>query len=207
VTRVVRRDYDGRALAFDRRWRWYIDATLRETLSRTDLGADHRILDVGCGTGRLLEALARDHSPERLAGVDLSRGMLGVARGRLPPGVRLAQGDATALPFPDASFDQVLSVSAFHFWPRPETGLGEIRRVLKPGGVLTLTDWSRDFWGPRFREVWLRLLDPAHHRTWRLDEVEGMLRSQGFLVLGGDLYRIRPTWGMMTLRAERPERG
>jgi ubiquinone/menaquinone biosynthesis C-methylase UbiE len=207
VSRVVGRDYDRRARAFDWRWRWYIDATLRETLSRSDLPADHRILDLGCGTGRLLETLVRDHPADRLAGVDLSLGMLGVARGRLPPGVRLAQSDAAALPYPDGSFQRVLSVSAFHFWARPAAGLGEIFRVLTPGGVLTLTDWSRDFWGPRFREVWLRVLDPAHFRTWNRREVTAMLERAGFRVIVADLYRIRPTWGMMTLRAERPRRG
>jgi ubiquinone/menaquinone biosynthesis C-methylase UbiE len=204
VTRVVRRDYDGRADAYDRRWRWYLDATLRETLARTDFGPEDRILDVACGTGRLLDTLARDHPPERLAGVDLSRGMLEVARGRLPSKVRLAQGNAAALPFPAGSFDRVVSVSAFHFWPRPDAGLEEIRRVLTPGGVLTLTDWSRDFWGPRFREFWLRALDPAHFRTWNRSEVIGMLERAGFRVLEADLYRIRPTWGMMTLTAKRP---
>jgi ubiquinone/menaquinone biosynthesis C-methylase UbiE len=203
VTRAVRRDYDRRAEAYDRRWRWYLEATLRETLARTGLRSGDRVLDVACGTGRLLGALAKDHPPDLLAGIDLSEGMLRVARGRLPPGARLVQGDAAALPFPDGAFEAVLTISAFHFWPRPRVALGEIRRVLVPGGRLVLTDWSRDFWGPRLREVWLRLLDPSHHRTWRLDEVEELLSVVGFRVVRGDLYRIRPTWGMMTLRAER----
>ena len=51
MTRVVRRDYDGRADAYDRRWRWYLDATLRETLARTEFGPEDRILDVACWNG------------------------------------------------------------------------------------------------------------------------------------------------------------
>jgi ubiquinone/menaquinone biosynthesis C-methylase UbiE len=204
VTPAVRRDYDQRAEAYDRRWRWYREATLRETLARAEIRTGDRILDVGCGTGRLLEALAKDHSRERLAGIDLSGGMLGVARRRLPSEVRLVQGDAAALPFPDGGFDLVLTMSAFHFWPRPRAALGEIHRVLGSGGRLVLTDWSRDFWGPRLREAWLRLLDPSHHRTWRLDEVEELLGAVGFRVVARDLYRIRPTWGMMTVGADRP---
>jgi ubiquinone/menaquinone biosynthesis C-methylase UbiE len=180
---------------------------VERTLARLEPRSDARILDVGSGTGFLLERLAREHPPELLAGADLSGGMLGVARRRLPPGVALVQADAAALPFPSGAFGEVVSSSAFHFWRRPVEGLREIRRVLEPGGTLTLTDWSRDFLGPRFRELWLRALDPAHFRTWRRSEVTEMLEEAGFRVLEAELYRIRPTWGMMTFRAARPGPG
>jgi len=204
---AVRRDYDRRARKYEGRWRWYLEATVGKTLARVNPRSDARILDVGAGTGFLLNRLARTHPPELLAGVDLSGGMLGVARRRLPSGVTLVQADADALPFPPGTFGKVVSSSSFHFWRRPLEGLREIHRVLEPGGVLTLTDWSRDFLGPRFRELWLRALDPAHFRTWSRAEVEGMLEEAGFRVLEAELYRIRPTWGMMTFRAARPGPG
>jgi len=205
--RTVRRDYDKRARDYERRWKWYLEATTGKTLARVEPRPTARILDVGAGTGFLLSHLARQHPPELLAGADLSGGMLGVARHRLPPGVSLVQADAAALPFPPGTFGEVVSSSAFHFWRRPLEGLREIRRVLEPGGVLTLTDWSRDFLAPRFRELWLRVLDPAHFRTWRRAEVHEMLEKAGLRVLEVDLYRIRPTWGMMTFRAARPGPG
>lgn len=201
---AARRDYDRRAAGYDARWDWYVEATTAETLARLSVEPGDRILDVGLGTGRLLERLEGGRpAPRSLTGVDVSEGMLEVARRRLPRDVRLVQGDAAALPFAGASFELAVSTSAMHFWPRPLDALREIRRVLAPRGRLVLTDWCRDFWGPRLREIPLRLLDRAHHRTWSGSELGEALETAGFRVEALDRYRIRPTWGMMTARAVR----
>jgi ubiquinone/menaquinone biosynthesis C-methylase UbiE len=128
--------------------------------------------------------------------------MLGVARGRLDGRILLARADARALPFPAGAFEHVVSTSALHFWRDPLAGLSELARVLAPGGRLVLTDWSRDFLGSAVRELYLRLLDPAHVRTYRERELREMLEEAGLRVLSVERYRIRPTWGMMTAVAE-----
>ena len=101
-----------------------------------------RLLDIGTGTGRMLELLA----PRIIAGigVDASRSMLALARARLSrPGldhclVRLA--DMYRLPLPDAGFDHVVLQMVLHYAEDPEAALREAVRVLKPGGKLVIID-------------------------------------------------------------------
>jgi ubiquinone/menaquinone biosynthesis C-methylase UbiE len=99
------------------------------------------LLDVGCGTGRLLRAAAVRWPAARLIGVDPAEGMVAVAR-QLIPGATLARGLAEALPLPDASVDLVLSTLSFHHWHDQAAGVREIARVLRPGGHFILADFT-----------------------------------------------------------------
>jgi SAM-dependent methyltransferase len=107
------------------------------------LGPDsspRRVLDLGAGTGLLTEVV-RDLGHEVLA-VDPSAEMLAQLRDRLP-GVRAVVGSAESLPTDDGSVDAVVAGQAAH-WFEPEDAAREIRRVLRPGGVLGLIWNSRD---------------------------------------------------------------
>ncbi|MGC4087802.1 MAG: class I SAM-dependent methyltransferase [Polyangiaceae bacterium] len=102
-----------------------------------------RILDVACGTGRLLYQLGLAHPGHSYTGIDLSPFYLERARELLPDDkVALVAGNAEALPFADASFDCVTSVFLFHELPlrARRNALAEMRRVLRPGGLLVLED-------------------------------------------------------------------
>ena len=98
-----------------------------------------RILDVACGLGASTKRLAKRFAPEKITAINISEVQL--AEGRLRAlGSTFLFMDAAALQFPDASFDAVICVeAAFHFDSR-EKFLHEALRVLKPGGVLTLSD-------------------------------------------------------------------
>ena len=94
-------------------------------------GPGTRLLDVGCGTGlTLVLAQQRGAIP---AGLDISPGLLGIARERLPAAV-LREGDMEFLPFGDDSFDAVTGVNAFQFAGDPQQALREAARVTRPGG-------------------------------------------------------------------------
>jgi ubiquinone/menaquinone biosynthesis C-methylase UbiE len=106
-----------------------------------------RVLEVGCGTGELLRAVARAGSPARLAGLDPDPDMLAQADAKLrDAGVaaELVRGFAQALPFPDGAFDLVLSSLMLHHLDTPtkRAALAEWRRVLAPGGALVLVDFG-----------------------------------------------------------------
>ncbi|MGG5817175.1 ArsR/SmtB family transcription factor [Falsiroseomonas sp. HW251] len=101
------------------------------------------LLDIGTGTGRLLELVAP--RADRALGVDMSRDMLALARARLAErgvadraGVR--QADMYRLPFADAAFDAVTMQMVLHYAEDPAAALAEAARVLKPGGTLLVAD-------------------------------------------------------------------
>ncbi|WP_342372275.1 methyltransferase domain-containing protein [Propioniciclava soli] len=142
-----------------------------------------RVLDAGCGAGRLLPYLAaRGCNP---AGVDLSAGMIRRARSD-HPGFPTAVASLTALPFPDATFDGVFAwYSLIH---TPDASLppivAELRRVLTPGGVLLVAfqagEGVRDIgaaFGPYGHDVTLL----RHHRS--AASMERMLAAEGFVPL------------------------
>ena len=101
------------------------------------------ILDIGCGTGRLLRAAQQRFHSARLEGVDAAAGMVSHANSLLPQGspVHIQQATAEDLPFPDHVFDLVFSTMTFHHWADQARGAAEIRRVLAPGGRWILVDF------------------------------------------------------------------
>lgn len=101
------------------------------------------VLDVGCGTGRLLDALASVYPGAAVVGIDQSSGMVAAARSARPQ-LKLVQAAAEALPFRDQAFDLVVSTLSFHHWSDQATAASEIHRVLRPGGWFALADASVD---------------------------------------------------------------
>ncbi len=194
----VRAQYDAVASAYERRWSGYVEASVRATLQRLEVGAGERLLDVGCGTGLLLARLAEALPAVQLAGVDLSPAMLAEARGRLPARAILAAADAESLPFAAGSFDVVVSSSSFHYWPAPEQGLRQIRKVLRPGGRVVITDWCDDYLACRVCDRLLRLVDSAHRRIFGRDECAALLAAANYRITAVERYRISWLWGLMT---------
>lgn len=131
-----------------------------------DVQPGHRVLDVGCGTGTLLKLLSAQAGPGgRLTGVDLSEGMLEVARAKLagqPAEFILA--NAEDLSFPDASFDRVTTSLAVHEMTvagRLNT-LKEMRRVLKPDGLAAVAEMRPpDTWYLRLAARFMGLVETA----------------------------------------------
>jgi len=101
-----------------------------------------KILDVGCGTGRVTEQIYK-HMKD-IVGVDLSEEMLAIARQKLPD-IQFVQADLEGkLPFDDGEFDKVVSSLTFQFLNDIKNPLQEIKRVLKTGGKAFITDFISD---------------------------------------------------------------
>jgi ubiquinone/menaquinone biosynthesis C-methylase UbiE len=102
------------------------------------------VLDVGTGPGVLLVELAARRRDLRLTGVDLSTDMITTATRNLEPFSARAfarVGDVTSLPFPDHSFDLIVSSLSLHHWDDPEAAVPELARVLRPGGRVYIYDF------------------------------------------------------------------
>ena len=195
-------EYSAAAQSYDRRWRFYVDATIRETLARLDLRGDERVLDVGCGTGALLRRINERYPDAKLAGIDPVAPMLAVARGKLPAGVDLQVGWADGLPWADASFDVVVSCNVFHYVSNPAPALREMSRVLAPGGRIVITDWCDDYLACRLCSVFLRWTGAAFHKIYRAGECRQLFTDAGYSTRI-ERYKINWLWGLMTASAVR----
>lgn len=107
---------------------------------------DKRVLEVGCGIGGGLNFLSRLTGGAEMSGVDISKAAIERANGRYSRGDKLSYtvGDAESLPFDDGVFDVVVNVESSHSYPSVNRFFGEVARVLKPGGYLSLVDAFTD---------------------------------------------------------------
>jgi len=117
-----------------------------------------RVLDLGCGTGRLATALAEE-GIARVWGVDASPEMLAVARQNVPDGVGLKEGRAEQLPFRDAWFERVVMWLVAHLVDRP-AAFREVVRVLVPDGRLAVVTFDTR----HFERYWLNRFFPGIQR-------------------------------------------
>lgn len=146
-------DRDRAVTRFDRRAATYDRSVLQPVfyfpvqqaalhLAARQLPRPRRILDVGCGTGTLLRQAAQRFPDAHLVGIDLAGAMLAAADAATPAELPIwfVHARAERLPLADGVFDLVLSTVSFRHWSDQSAALGQIRRVLTPGGVLVLAE-------------------------------------------------------------------
>jgi len=164
----------------------------REVLRLLALTAGEAVLDIGSGPGLLATEMAQAVGPTgRVCGIDVSDSMLALARSRTVPAggapVEYRHGGVDAVPYPDGSFDVVVSTQVLEYIADIPAALAEALRVLRPGGRLLIldTDWDSIVWHStdpdRMRRILLtweqHLVDPFLPRT-----LGRHLRQAGFEV-------------------------
>lgn len=115
-------------------------ASNRHIARFVDLAASDQVLDIGCGPGSAVRAVAAD--VQKAVGVDASPKMVEIARRRsaLLENVEFLVGSAEALPFPDDTFTVAWTIQSWHHWNDSLAGLGEVWRVLRPGGTFAVLE-------------------------------------------------------------------
>ncbi|MBP3884602.1 MAG: methyltransferase domain-containing protein [Olsenella sp.] len=143
------------------------------------------LLDVGCGTGPMVELLASEFPDRRYTGLDLTPRMIEVANAKGIEGARFVVGDAEDLPFDDASFDAVICANSFHHYPNPQAFFDGVARVLRPGGRLVLRDYTAAapvLWLMNHTEMPLaNLAGHGDVRAYTLDEVRALCIKSGLV--------------------------
>jgi ubiquinone/menaquinone biosynthesis C-methylase UbiE len=134
------------------------------TVSLLEIQPDSWVLEIGFGPGVSTQYASEQASRGFVAGIDHSDTMVRAARRRNAAAIKagridLRQGDVARLPYPDESFDKAFAIHSIYFWAKPVECLSELRRVLKPGGLLAITIQPKDKWAElQQRESSLRTL-------------------------------------------------
>lgn len=139
--------------------------------------AGQRVLDVGCGPGALTAQLAERLGAGAVSAVDPSGSFVAAARARFPE-ADVRSGAAERLPFPDGSFDIALAQLVVHFMTDPVSGLREMARVTRPGGVVAACVWDHAGGGGPLATFWRAVHDIDPHAR---DEAELAGAREGHL--------------------------
>lgn len=152
-------------------------------LSFLSFGGSERVLDIGCGGGMTLHRLSEKITTGHLTGLDHSTtsvaasmrlNLSDIADGRMD----IVRGDVAALPFADQSFDRIVTVESFYFWPDPARNLKEVYRVLRRGGHFALI--SEIYGGQELDERVLENIERYRLFNPTLEEFSAMFRAAGF---------------------------
>jgi ubiquinone/menaquinone biosynthesis C-methylase UbiE len=204
VTAAARERFDRWAPRYERDRRSRFNARPQEAaLAALALGPRDRLLDVGCGSGAGVRAAAA--TVERAVGLDISPAMISRARELAAglAGVEFVVGESAQLPFPDEAFTAVMCSSSFHHYPDPGRALGEMARVLAPGGRVVLAEPSGDILLSRIADRLLRRFDASHVRLYRSGELRALVNAAGFIEVN-----VRPlgSRGYVIVDGRRPTR-
>jgi len=157
------------------------------TVSLLNIQPHQHILEVGFGPGLSIQHASEKATHGLVAGIDYSETMVQIASKRNAPAIKagrvvLKLGDVSSLPYPDAYFDTAFTIHCIYFWNQPLNGLRELRRILKPDGLLAVTIMPKDKW-PK------ALMPPLDIFTlYSSDEVAQLLSEAGFREVRVELY-------------------
>ena len=184
--RLVER-YDAHAAAYQAHWAPILRLASVPLVRELADDRVRRVLDIGTGVGALWPDLRAAFSNAWLLGLDRSQGMLR----RAPPGLPRVVADARAVPLPAASMDLVLLIFMLFHLEDPAAGIGEARRVLRPGGTVGTITWGCELSSTATR-IWTERLDefraapadpltqPRHDLLDTPEKMERLLRGAGF---------------------------
>ena len=154
-------------------------------IAKLKLKSDAQVLDVGCGTGYAVLRLASLLSEGKACGIDVSTEMVAKASAKVPnvllQRVEFVQANSDCIPYAENQFSHVLCTNSFHHYPEPIHCLGEMRRVLKPGGQIVILENAPDLsWYTQAWDWVLRLTEKGHIRYYTSVELGEFVKEAGF---------------------------
>jgi SAM-dependent methyltransferase len=159
-------------------------------------------IDVGCGNGSFTELIVERCHPRAVVGVDPAEPQLAYARSR-PAGrtAAFSLGNAMGLAFPDESFDAAVMALVIFFVPDPSRGVAEMRRVVRPGGIVAAYAWDMANGGFPFNAIQAEMrglgippMYPPVHEVSRLEAMEYVWRAAGLAHVETHQFAVRRTY-------------
>lgn len=153
----------------------YLNGFVNELLS---VQKDDQVLDIGCGTGKLIYNMASQINDGYIEGVDFSNSMVSIAQRRNKKNikngkVKIIEGDFDILSFKNNYFDKVYSVNTIYFWPKPENTAQKAADIIKPGGLFIVAFED-------VKQLEQRSLDKDVFKFYSTGEVKNLLVNSGF---------------------------
>ncbi|MGD1698414.1 class I SAM-dependent methyltransferase [Dapis sp. BLCC M229] len=166
----------------------------KRLLEYVNLPTSANVLDLGCGTGKLIHRLAVNFPNLKGTGLDLSPEMISQANSRncYPQRLTFLLGNAEEMPFAEEQFDAVFNTISFLHYPHPQQVFNEVSRVLRPGGYFYLVDsyfkWQDEFQYLSISPGGLNLYSPTARE--KLGEEAGLNLQANYYLLGAVLLTI-----------------
>ena len=155
-----------------------------------------RLLDVGCGTGYLIDMLSKQTKSAEFYGIDIADEMIKLSRNKCIENAVFSIGSANMLPFEDGFFDVVTCSQSFHHYPYREKAMSEAYRVLKKGGSYILSDTGIGGIGAWLdNNIFFKLFKSGDCHTQNRKGIEKMMKSAGFEIassrqISGMIYTV-----------------
>jgi ubiquinone/menaquinone biosynthesis C-methylase UbiE len=198
VTTGVCSAFDVPGDAYDRLMGRYLPTLAPAFADAAGVRTGMRVLDVGCGPGGLTQELVARTGADLVAALDPSPSFVRACRERCP-GADVREGVAEALPFPDGSFDAVLSSLVVGFLQDADAGMREMMRVARPGGTVAACTWDgampvlRTYWGAAASLD--PAVDPEPARLGSRDgEIAALLEAAGAVDVRQEILLARATY-------------
>lgn len=186
---LSKKHFDGQSKIYDETntayYSKYPKISCKDVAERLKNTEFQTMLDVGCGTGYLIDILQKQRAAD-YHGLDLSPEMLKVAKSKLSDSVVLTEGYSDKLPYQDNTFDVVTCIQSFHHYPKPEKAMTEAYRVLKPGGLYILSDTGMGNY-PKFiygiyNKLIVKHLNTGDYAAYSKNDIQSMMRASGFKI-------------------------
>ncbi|MBQ7876395.1 MAG: methyltransferase domain-containing protein [Clostridia bacterium] len=187
---MSKKHFDAQAKDYDQKETVYYSkfpkVSCRDVADRLKNYDYKKLLDIGCGTGFLIELLKKQKDA-RYYGLDLSPEMIKVARCKFDSDVQLAEGSADKLPYDDNTFDVVCCVQSFHHYPYPEKAMSEAYRVLNNGGLYILSDTGCSGIAKYFDNfVFRHFMKSGDYAAYSRKDIEKLMTKCGFSVVSSE---------------------